>query len=124
MTEPILGLRTAIYKVADLEEAVTWYTGAFGSEPYFNDSVYAGFNIAGYELGLLHDTALAGAGPARLVAYWGVDDMERAVAYFLSCGATLVEPPVNVGGDIVVASLNDPWGNTIGLIRNPGFAPN
>ena len=29
--------------------------------------------------------------------------------------------PVNVRGEIMVAELKDPWGNTIGLIYNPEF---
>ena len=31
---------------------------------------------------------------------------------------------MNVGGDVVVASVKDPWGNVIGLIYNPDFALN
>ncbi len=28
---------------------------------------------------------------------------------------------MNVGGEIVIASVKDPWGNIIGLIYNPEF---
>ena len=49
------GLRTTVYKVSDLDAAKAWYTGAFGVAPYFDEPFYVGFNIAGYELGLLPD---------------------------------------------------------------------
>lgn len=31
------------------------------------------------------------------------------------------ETPENVGGDIEVATVVDPWGNVVGLIYNPSF---
>jgi len=37
----------------------------------------------------------------------------------LSLGATPAHEPQDVGGDIQVAVLNDPFGNRIGLIVNP-----
>jgi len=41
--------------------------------------------------------------------------------YFNESGAAEHEKPRNVGGEIVVASVIDPWGNIIGLIYNPEF---
>ena len=52
MKNSILGLRTAIYKVANIDAAKAWYSKAFQTEPYFDQPFYVGFNIAGYELGL------------------------------------------------------------------------
>jgi len=48
----MLGLRTAIYKVGDIDKAKDWYAKAFSTEPYFDEPFYVGFNIGGYELGL------------------------------------------------------------------------
>jgi len=48
-----------------------------------------------------------------------VDDIATEFAHLKSLGATAESDPVNVGGDIMVAELKDPWGNTIGLIYNP-----
>jgi predicted enzyme related to lactoylglutathione lyase len=50
-----------------------------------------------------------------------VDDIATEFARLKSLGATAESDPVNVGGDIMVAELKDPWGNTIGLIYNPVF---
>lgn len=30
-------------------------------------------------------------------------------------------PPQNVGEEIIVATVKDPWGNIIGIINNPEF---
>lgn len=121
MTTSILGLRTTIYKVTDLEKAKAWYAKSFETEPYFDEPFYAGFNIAGYELGLMPDDGPAEAKTANVLSYWGVDDIEAAVARFIAAGAEADAAPVNVGGEIMVASVKDPWGNVIGLIYNPEF---
>ncbi|GAA4905636.1 VOC family protein [Mucilaginibacter defluvii] len=114
----ILGLRTAIYKVPDLEAAKNWYAQVFNTQPYFDEVFYVGFNIGGYELGLQPDERKVGD---NTVIYWGVENAEGAYADFLAAGATSFEEPQNVGGDIVVATVKDPWGNVIGLIYNPHF---
>ena len=48
----MLGLRTTIYKVSDIQKATEWYSNAFETNPYYNEPYYVGFNIKGYELGL------------------------------------------------------------------------
>ena len=40
----ILGLRTTIYHVPDIDKARTWYAGVFGVQPYFDQPFYVGFN--------------------------------------------------------------------------------
>lgn len=118
MKSGILGLRTVGYKVSDLEKAKAWYAEAFRTQPYFDEPFYVGFNIAGYELGLQPDDATTGD---NSVTYWGVEDIESEYKRFISLGATEHEAPHNVGGEIVVASVKDLWGNIIGLIYNPHF---
>jgi hypothetical protein len=39
----------------------------------------------------------------------------------LELGASARQPVRDVGGDIKVASVADPFGNVIGLIQNPHF---
>lgn len=118
MKTPILGLRTVGYKVSDINKAKEWYAEAFKTQPYFDEPFYVGFNIGGYELGLQPDEAVKGD---NVVVYWGVEDIQSEYNRFLSLGATAHEAPQNVGGEIMVASLRDPWNNIIGLIYNPEF---
>ena len=121
MPAPILGLRTAVYKVGDLARAKAWYAEAFQVEPYFDEEFYVGFNVAGYELGLMSEEASGASKTANVLTYWGVENINAAVRSFLDLGAAEDAAPINVGGDIMVASVKDPWGNVIGLIYNPEF---
>ena len=116
---PILGLRTTIYKVGDLKKAKEWYIQAFGVKPYFDEPYYVGFNVGGYELGLQAEDVPKGE---NVVAFWGVEDIEKEYTRFVGLGAIEVEKPMNVGGEILVATVKDPWENIIGLIYNPGFS--
>ena len=117
----MLGLRTTAYIVKDLAQAKAWYTKAFKTEPYFDESFYVGFNIQGYELGLLpegNETNLKGE---NVLSYWGVEDIQKELERLIELGATIHEKPINVGGELLVCSVKDPWSNIIGLIYNPYF---
>jgi predicted enzyme related to lactoylglutathione lyase len=117
----ILGLRTTIYRVPDLARAKAWYSAAFGTQPYFDEPFYVGFSVGGYELGLQPDAAAAPPGKGGVVSYWGVPDLDAAVRHFVASGGVILEPAQDVGGDIRVATIADPFGNPVGLIENPHF---
>jgi len=119
--EEILGLRTVVYKVDDLLRAKEWYSKAFGTQPYFDEPFYVGFNIGGYELGLLPEDKNDSSKGEGSIAYWGVNDINMVYANMLELGAKEHEKPTNVGGELMVASVYDLWGNIIGLIYNPEF---
>lgn len=114
----MLGLRTTVYKVGDLNKAKKWYAKAFKTEPYFDEPFYVGFNIGGFELGLLPEKTLKGE---NVISYWGVENIHETYDYLLSSGARMHEAPNNVGGELMVASVFDPWDNLIGIIYNPYF---
>lgn len=116
----MLGLRTTIYKVPILEEAKEWYSKAFKTKPYFDEPFYVGFNIQGYELGLLPDEGAAEKAE-NVLSYWGVEDIQKTYNHLIELGAATHEEPTNVGGDLMVATAKDPWGNIIGIIYNPHF---
>lgn len=116
----ILGLRTAIYPAPDLARAKSWYAEAFGVAPYFDAPFYVGFQVGGFELGLVPD-ATPGLDGAQ--ALWGVSDIDETVAHLVALGATPIDPVNEVGEGIRVAAVGDPFGNRIGLIENPHFDP-
>ena len=118
----IKGLGTVVYHVTDLARAKEWYARVFQQQPYFDQPFYVGFNIAGYELGLVPNTAPVPTGRSGSVAYGRVDILEPAVEHFVAAGAAVVEPAQDVGEGIKVATVTDPFGNAIGLIENPHFA--
>jgi len=117
----MLGLRTTIYKVSEMTKAKAWYRLAFGVKPYFSEPFYVGFNIKGYELGLLLDQKNSEQKTDNVITYWGVEDIQKSYDEFISYGAKEHESPNNVGGSIMVASVYDPWENVIGIIYNPTF---
>lgn len=116
-----LGLRTTIYKVADLDAAKAWYGQAFETEAYFDEPFYVGFTIGGYELGLLPEESPTTDKADSVLTYWGVEEITKEYDRLLSLGATSHEAPNNVGGELMVATVKDPWGNLVGLIYNPHF---
>jgi len=121
MNRKFLGLRTTIYKVTDISKAKAWYSKVLGIEPYFDEVFYVGFDVGGFELGLQPEEGSTGQKTGGVISYWGVDDVKKVFDELLSNGATAHENPVNVGGEIVVASVKDPWGNFFGIIFNPEF---
>jgi predicted enzyme related to lactoylglutathione lyase len=109
-----LGLRTLIYPARDLQAVKRWYAAALETEPYFDEPFYVGFNVGGYELGLSPSAD-------EPVTYWGVDDPQAALEDLVGQGATVTEAVHDVGDGILVATVRDPFGHLVGLIRNPHF---
>jgi predicted enzyme related to lactoylglutathione lyase len=116
----IQGLRTVIYPVTDLAAAAAWYRGVLERDPYFDEAYYVGFEVGGFELGLIPDGV---PGSAGATAYWGTADIVAEVERIAGLGATVESPVTEVGGAISVASLKDPYGNLFGVIQNPHFDP-
>lgn len=111
------GLRSQIYEVADLAPAKAWYTELLGTPPYFDQPFYVGFNVGGYELGLLpSETGETGA-----VTYWGVPNADAAYGRLLELGAQSDQPIHDVGDGIRLGTVLDPQGNVLGVIENPHF---
>lgn len=120
------GLTTVRFHAADLDAAKKWYTEVLGVEPYFDKPGYAEFRFGDYqhELGLLdsrYARELADdveTGPAGVVTYWHVDDVQESLDRLLSLGAKEHEPPREFGQGFVGASVVDPFGNILGIMYN------
>ncbi len=118
-----LGLMNATYQAKNLDAAKAWYSKVLSIQPYFDQPFYVGFNVHGYELGLVPE---AGAGEKRAasgVAYWNVADARAVYQRLIDLGATPREPVQDVGGGILVGTVHDPFGNVLGIIQNPHFKP-
>ena len=116
-------LMTAIYPVPDVPAAKAWYAEAFGVDPYFDEPFYVGFNVAGYELGLVPAEAPTHEpGNRGVIAYWGVENVDAAWKRMTAAGARPLSAIADVGEGIRVGVVTDPYGNAIGLIENPHFA--
>ena len=84
------GLRTQGVHALDHQAARAWYARALGQEPYFDEPFYVGFDVGGYELGVL-------PGEPAVVAYWAVDDVEAEVVRLVAMGAEVVSGAQEVG---------------------------
>lgn len=112
-----LGLRTAIYPAPDLGAAKAFWTPLLGDEPYFDEPFYVGYNVGGYELALDPNADI----DAGVTTYWGVAGCEAAIERLAEAGATVLSPAREVGGGILVATLELPIGSVLGVIENPHF---
>lgn len=117
MPIPLEGLRSVLYPAPDVEEAKAWWTEILGFGPYFDQPFYVGYNVGGYELGLL-PTADPDDGA---LTYWGVADVHAAVETALAQGAEVHVAASDVGDGIVTATVRTPSGAIVGFIYNPHF---
>ncbi|MBW2938848.1 VOC family protein [Aureisphaera sp. CAU 1614] len=117
----LLGLRTVVYMVEELEKAKDWYAKAFNVNAYYDSPHYVGFNVCGYELGLHPTETSKGKDTGTVLHYWGVENVKESYAILLELGAKKHEEPFEVEGDLMLASVYDPWDNIIGIIYNPHF---
>jgi len=110
------GIKTVLHPVSGLAPAKAVYTALLGVEPQADSDYYVGYEVAGQHIGLV-----PGGGPQKMtapVAYWHVPDIEAKLAEVTAAGATVKEPPRDVGGGRLVATVTDPDGNVLGLLQD------
>ena len=112
------GLETIAYRVEDLAKAKQWYGDVLGVQPYFDKPFYVGFRIGEQELGLDPDVDGLVKGNNQ-PAYWRVANCERAYRQLIEKGAKAGSKPQDVGDGVKVATVIDPFGNTLGIIETP-----
>ena len=125
-TTTLRGMATVSYWADDHAAARRWYTELLGVEPYFVRDGYVEFRIGDHqaELGII-DRRYAPPGtptePGGVVVYWHVDDLAATVARLGEMGATVWEPRTERGEGFVTAAVVDPFGNVLGVMRNPHY---
>ncbi len=102
-------------------------TDAYFANPPEGPPAYVEVRVGDYEgeLGIIDrryappsDTA----GPGGAIAYWHVDDLEATLERALSLGASEHQPVTDRGDSgFRTASVIDPFGNILGLMRNPHY---
>lgn len=113
------GLKTVIYHAPDIDVTKSWYTTVFGVKPYFDEPFYVGFDINGFELGLMPDSPSPSSPPSGAIVYWEVVSASDALSHLVANGATIRGNIEDVGGGIQVATVLDPFGNIFGIIEMP-----
>ena len=112
----VLGIKTVLHPVSDVEKAKVVYAALLGIEPQADSAYYVGYDTAGQHIGLVPS-----GGPQGMtspVAYWHVSDIEAKLAEVTAAGAKVNEPAHGVGGGRLVATFTDPDGNVLGLLQD------
>lgn len=110
------GIKIVLHPVSDLDKAKAVYTALLGIEPQADAPYYVGYDTAGQHIGLVPN-----GGPQSMsapVAYWSVNNIEGKLAELASAGATLKDPPREVGAGRLVATVTDADGNVLGLVQD------
>ena len=116
MTSSTQGIKTVLHPVTDLAAAKAVYTALLGVEPTADAPYYVGYDAEGQHIGLVPNGGPQGM--SSPVAYWHVADIEAKLAEVTAAGATVKEPPRDVGGGRLVATFTDPDGNVLGLLQD------
>ena len=110
------GIKIVLHPVSDMDAAKAVYSALLGIAPQADSSYYVGFDVEGQHIGLV-----PGGGPQTMtssVAYWQVPDIEAKLAEVTAAGATVKDPPRDVGGGRLVATFTDPDGNVLGVLQD------
>ncbi len=118
------GLATSSFQAVDLAAAQEWYTEVFGRDPYFVRDGYVEWRLGRDEdeFGIVDARFVPGAAgrtPGGQYVYWDVEDVRSAVETLVAHGATPYEPVTEREAGWVTAAVVDPFGNVLGVMRNP-----
>jgi predicted enzyme related to lactoylglutathione lyase len=102
-----------VYPAKDMASAKTLFKALLGVDPYADAPYYAGFRTGDLEIGL--DPNGRSAGP---IAYWDVEDIGASLKLLVDAGGETVQDVKDVGGGLLIATVKDAAGNTLGL-RQP-----
>ena len=109
--------KNVVFPVRDLGQAKGVYGALLGAAPYADEAYYVGFRVGDIELGLDpngHRQGMTGA-----VGYWQVADIAATIKAVTEAGATLQGEVRDVGGGMLVATVQDADGNVFGLRQSP-----
>lgn len=112
----LLKLRTIVYYAPDLEATKAWFSDFLGTQPYFDQPFYVGFDIQGHELGLDPDPTPYSMG-SQSHHYWLVSELDSVLDHAQTLGAEVVSPKTSVGGETYIAQFRTPTGQIVGLIE-------
>ena len=107
-------MRVLVYPAKDMASAKTLFKALLGVEPYIDGPYYAGFRTGDLEIGL--DPNGRSAGP---IAYWDVEDIGASLQLLMDAGGETVQDVKDVGGGLLIATVKDAAGSTLGLRQSP-----
>ena len=113
----IISLEEVVYFVNDIASARDWFLEAFGGRKDFESEFYSSIKVGEVWVGFHPSDEKAGPGVKGQVAYWLVDDMNKAIEHLLKLGCKVYRGPITSVDSETVAQLIDPFGNALGIIE-------
>jgi predicted enzyme related to lactoylglutathione lyase len=111
------GIETVLYPVKDIDRAKKMFSRLLNIEPHTDNSYYVGYKMGNMEIGLVPNGFDQGmTGP---LCYYTVTDIRESRQLLLDAGGKVVQDIRDVGGGKLIASIQGPEGNVIGLIQMP-----
>jgi predicted enzyme related to lactoylglutathione lyase len=104
------------YTVTDPTKAKQFFGALIGADPYVDSPMYVGYKNGDMEIGLV--PAAEKREPCAL-PYWTVGDIAATVKALVAAGGTVVQEITDVAYGLLVASVKDPNGATVGLRQFP-----
>lgn len=105
-----------IYPATDMAKSKEFFATLLGVDPYADTPYYTGFRSGEMEIGLVPKAA---SGQTEAIAYVTVSDIHAALATLLAAGAEKRQDVTDVANGLLVASVKDLDGTTIGLRQFP-----
>jgi len=103
-----------VYPAKDMDKAKALFRELLGVEPYVDGAYYTGFRTGDLEIGL--DPNARSSGP---IAYWDVSDIRASLQQLLDAGGQREQDIRDVGRGLLIATVKDADGNTLGLRQSP-----
>lgn len=105
-----------IYPAADLAAAKRFFRELIGTDPYVDSPQYVGYKNGDMEIGLVPK---GGEREPGALAYWTVSDIAASVKALVAAGGTVAQEITDVGYGLLVASVKEPSGASVGLRQPP-----
>ena len=107
-------VKRVTYQVPDVKKAKDWYCKILNKESALNSPFVVIFVIDDSVLMLVPTLNLSPRSDERIVAYWGVDNIDVAYQKLLELGAT-PHTEISTVVDTKIAKVVDPFGNILGI---------
>ena len=105
-----------VYPASDVSKTKAFFTTLLGTEPYADTPYYVGFRVGDMEIGVVPKAAQQGASGALAYATSATSRKRWRPS---SRAAQKVQDITDVANGLLVASVKDPDGTTVGLRQFP-----
>jgi predicted enzyme related to lactoylglutathione lyase len=101
--------------VPDWRTGLAWYARVFPEGVLSEEAGFGRIMVRGVAIEIVPADDKVPAGAAGSIIYWRVDELNGALARFLTAGAVLYRGPMAIGAGQAMCQVKDPWGNCVGL---------